>query len=66
MEDSLTGLLTQTGGDLLRGAGNILSRGVAPAADVRAAEAKARWDWRMIGIIGAVVVGMVLLFKFRK
>jgi hypothetical protein len=64
--DSISGLLKQTGGAALTGIGNVLSGNVAPASDVRASEARQRWDWRMIGVIGAVVVGLVLLIKFRK
>ena len=69
MEDSLSGLLKQTGGIALTGLGNILSGNMQPTqqpADVRAAADKGKWDWRMIGVIGAVVVILVLLFKFRK
>lgn len=68
MEDSLSGLLKQTGGIALTGLGNILtgSQPTQQPADVRDAANKGKWDWRMIGVIGAVVVGLVLLFKFRK
>lgn len=60
-------------GDIAKGAfGGFLSNvgaalnPTAKPADVKQAEAAQKWDWRMIGIIGAVVVGLVLLIRFRK
>jgi hypothetical protein len=63
-DDGLTQLAKNSLGGFLGGFGQSLM--TKPPADVQKATNAQRWDWRMIGIIGAVVVGMVLLIRFRK
>lgn len=65
MNDGLGDIAKGAFGGFLQNVGSALNPTAKPA-DVRQAEASQKWDWRMIGIIGAVVVGLVLLIRFRK
>jgi len=66
VNDSLQKLLENAGTGALQTFGNVLAGNKSSGADTVAVAEKSKWDWRMIGVIGAVVVGLVLLFKFRK
>lgn len=63
-DDGLTKLAKDSFGGFLSGLGSSLT--TKPPADVQSATDRQRWDWRMVGLIGAVVVGLVLLIRFRK
>lgn len=65
VNDGLGDIAKGAFGGFLSGVGNALNPTAKPA-DVKQAENSQKWDWRMIGIIGAVVVGLVLLIRFRK
>lgn len=65
VNDGLGDIAKGAFGGFLSNVGNALNPTQKPA-DVKQAEASMKWDWRMIGIIGAVVVGLVLLIRFRK
>ena len=66
--DSLSGVLKSAAAGGLGAFGEILARGSQPTqpVDTRAVQEKSKWDWRMVGLIGVVVVGVVLLMRFRK
>lgn len=66
MNDSLSALLKNAGTGALQTFGSVLAGNQSSGADTKAVAEKSKWDWRMIGVIGAVVVGLVLLIKFRK
>lgn len=66
MNDSLSGLLKNAGTGALQTFGAVLAGKTSSGADTAAVAEKSKWDWRMIGVIGAVVVGLVILIKFRK
>lgn len=63
-DDGLTKLAKDSFGSFLGGVGSSLM--TKPPKDVQASTDKMKWDWRMVGLIGAVVVGLVLLIRFRK
>lgn len=67
MGDSIDQAWRSAAGGFLGALGNAVSpKTQVQPADVKVAEAQSRWDWRMVGIIGAVVVGLVLLMRMRK
>lgn len=67
MGDSLTNIAQQSFGGFLSAVGESFNakKQVQPA-DVATAEAKGKWDWRMIGVIGAVAVVLVVLVMRRR
>lgn len=67
MGDSIDQAWRSAAGGFLGALGNAVSpKTQVQPDDVKVAQAKSRWDWRMVGIIGAVVVGLVLLMRMRK
>jgi hypothetical protein len=67
MGDSITNIAQQSFGGFLSAVGESFApKAQTRAADVSEAEKKGKWDWRMIGVIGAVAVVLVVLVMRRK
>jgi hypothetical protein len=67
MGDSISQIASQSFGGFLSAVGESFApKAQVRASDVQESQKQDKWDWRMIGIIGAVAVVLVVVMMRRK